>query len=152
MIRQNRDFRRRRPMQSYLTIRINIIFITFVGTIKQGSALVLASAVHFQNKWKKEFTQTKSAMFCLSAKEHIEIQMMHQTGHFKYFKDDINKFAALELPYQVYKLYELITVGYVLLIARRARARTHTHSEAVSRCWSYCPTKWTRLRIWRSGS
>lgn len=73
----------------------------FVGTITKGSSLVLVSAVHFQNKWKNEFIETKPAMFCLSAEKHIEITMMKQTNYFKYYKDVENKFAAVELPYEV---------------------------------------------------
>jgi serpin B len=70
------------------------------GNIDQNTVLVLASAVHFQNMWKDKFTEIKNNMFCLSPDEHIEIQMMHRTGYYNYYKDDINKFAALEIPYQ----------------------------------------------------
>jgi len=68
-------------------------------SINKSTAMVLASAVHFQNAWKSPFAETKAAMFCLSAEEHIPIRMMHQTGYFKYYKDEHNKFAVLELPY-----------------------------------------------------
>lgn len=71
------------------------------GDIKKDTVLVLASAVHFQNLWKKQFTETKNASFCLTATNHIDIKMMHQTGHFKYHKDDKLKFAAVEIPYKV---------------------------------------------------
>lgn len=73
----------------------------FLGSIAESTAMVLASAVHFQNTWKRPFAETKTAMFCLSAKQHIPIRMMHQTGYFNYYKDERNKFAALELPYDV---------------------------------------------------
>ncbi|CAI6368264.1 unnamed protein product [Macrosiphum euphorbiae] len=79
------------------------------GDIKKDTVLVLASAVHFQNSWKKEFTETKNASFCLTAKNHIDIKMMHQTGNFKYFKDDKLKFAAVEIPYKVGG-YEMLIV------------------------------------------
>ncbi|XP_015380516.1 PREDICTED: leukocyte elastase inhibitor-like [Diuraphis noxia] len=64
------------------------------GDINKDTALVLASAVHFQNLWKSPFTNTKNASFCLTATKHINIKMLHQTGHFKYFKDDRYKFSA----------------------------------------------------------
>lgn len=98
--RQNRTCRVVRCDTIIMIIMIITCF-TVVGTIKQDSTLVLVSAVHFQNKWKNEFTNTKNAMFCVSAEEHIEVQMLHQTNLFKYYKDPVNKFAALELPYKV---------------------------------------------------
>lgn len=72
-----------------------------LGDITKDTVLVLASAVHFQNLWKKPFVETKNASFCLTAKNHINIKMLHQTGHFKYYKDDHFKFAAVEIPYKV---------------------------------------------------
>nr|BAH71701.1 ACYPI008775 [Acyrthosiphon pisum] len=48
------------------------------GEIKKETVLVLASAVHFQNLWKKQFAETKNASFCLTATNHIDIKMMHQ--------------------------------------------------------------------------
>jgi len=71
------------------------------GDINKDTLLVLASAVHFKNVWKQPFTETKKASFCLSATNHIDIQMLHQTGHFKYYKDNHNKFSAVEIPYKV---------------------------------------------------
>jgi serpin B len=70
------------------------------GDINKDTVLVLASAVHFQNLWKKPFTETKNASFCLTATNHIDIKMLHQTGHFKYYKDNHFKFAAVEIPYK----------------------------------------------------
>jgi serine protease inhibitor len=51
-----------------------------LGDISKDTLLVLASAVHFKNVWKQPFTETKKASFCLSATNHIDIQMLHQTG------------------------------------------------------------------------
>lgn len=73
----------------------------FVGTIRPDTKLVLASAVHFQNDWEKEFKESKMERFCLTAQEHIQVNMMHQTDYFQYYKDEQNKFAAIELPYTV---------------------------------------------------
>ena len=72
-----------------------------LGEISKDTVLVLASAVHFQNAWKVPFTETKNASFCLTATNHIDIKMMHQKGHFKYYKDDYYKFSAVEIPYKV---------------------------------------------------
>lgn len=71
------------------------------GDINKDTVLALASAVHFQNSWKSPFTETKNASFCLTPKNHIDIKMLHQTGHFKYYKDDHFKFSAVEIPYKV---------------------------------------------------
>ncbi|XP_025207970.1 leukocyte elastase inhibitor-like [Melanaphis sacchari] len=70
------------------------------GTIDRDTVLVLASAVHFQNVWKNQFTGTKNASFCLTPTKHMDVEMMHQTGHFRYHKDDSYKFSAVELPYK----------------------------------------------------
>lgn len=75
------------------------------GTIDSSTLLVLASAVHFQNKWEEPFTETKSEKFCLNPKTHIDIEMMHQTQYYKYYKDEQNKFAAVQIPYQVSAIY-----------------------------------------------
>lgn len=77
-----------------------IVGIFKPGEISKDTVLVLASAVHFQNAWKVPFTETKNASFCLTATNHIDIKMMHQKGHFKYYKDDYYKFSAVEIPYK----------------------------------------------------
>ncbi|VVC37412.1 Serpin domain [Cinara cedri] len=69
------------------------------GTIDSSTVLVLASAVYFKNKWKNQFKETKKGMWCLTAKDHIQTQMMHQTDYFYYYKDDQNNFSAVKLPY-----------------------------------------------------
>ncbi|VVC37411.1 Serpin domain [Cinara cedri] len=77
--------------------KINKLFDS--GTIDSSTVMVLASAVYFKNKWTNQFKETKKSKWCLTAKDHIDIQMMHQTGEFTYYKDDQNKFAAVSLPY-----------------------------------------------------
>lgn len=74
-------------------------------------------------------------MFCLSAKEHIKIQMMHQTGHFGYYKDPVNKFAALELPYKVRTRLTNCISRCILLIAHfvPAAAKRFRHVGRVAR-------------------
>lgn len=69
-------------------------------TIDRKTVLVLASAVYFQNAWKKKFTSTKNASFCLTPTKHIDVEMMHQIGHFRYHKDENYEFSAVELPYK----------------------------------------------------
>lgn len=73
----------------------------FVGSIDGNTMLILISAVYFQNSWKNEFKETKTASFCLTPTNYIDIQMMHQTGFFYYFKDNKNHFSAVEIPYKV---------------------------------------------------
>lgn len=63
--------------------------------------LILTSIVQFKNDWEKEFVESKMERFCLSATKHIQVNMMHQTDYFPYYKDEKNKFAAVELPYNV---------------------------------------------------
>lgn len=71
------------------------------GDINKDTVLALVSAVHFQNSWKSPFTATKNSSFCLTPTKHIDIKMLHQTGHFKYYKDEHYKFSAVEIPYKV---------------------------------------------------
>lgn len=70
------------------------------GTIDMNTVLILASAVHFRNAWKNQFTDTKNASFCLTPSKHIDVEMMHKAGLFRYYKDDRYKFSAVELPYK----------------------------------------------------
>lgn len=77
---------------------------TVLGAIDDSTLMVLASAVHFQNKWKDEFKEIKTEKFCVNSKKHIDVQMMHNTEYYDYYKDEQNKFAALELPYQVRRI------------------------------------------------
>lgn len=88
-----------------------------LGDIDKDTVLVLASAVHFQNVWKQQFTETKKSSFCLSATKHIDITMMHQTGHFNYYKDNHNKFSAVEIPYKVqYRSYLDFTFKILIIV------------------------------------
>jgi serine protease inhibitor len=66
--------------------------------------LVLTSIVNFKNDWEKEFVESKMGRFCLSSTNHIQANMMHLTEYFPYYKDEKNKFAAIELPYNVLHL------------------------------------------------
>ncbi|XP_050430575.1 uncharacterized protein LOC126839339 [Adelges cooleyi] len=70
------------------------------GVINADSSLVLASAVHFKSRWDSLFMEVKKESFCLSATNHIDVQMMHQTDYFDYYKNDNDKFAAIKLPYK----------------------------------------------------
>ncbi|XP_015380529.1 PREDICTED: serpin B3-like [Diuraphis noxia] len=78
--------------------KISNIFET--GTIDRDTVLVLASAVYFRNAWKNQFTDTMNASFCLTPSKHIDVEMMRQRGHFRYYKDDSYNFSAIELPYK----------------------------------------------------
>lgn len=83
-------------------------YYVIIGTIDRNTLLVLVSAVHFQNVWKNQFTDTKQASFYLTPTNYIDVQMMHKTDIFLYFKDDINKFSAIEIPYQVCSLHRAV--------------------------------------------
>lgn len=75
------------------------------GAIDSSTLMVLASAVHFQNKWKEPFNEVKNGKFCLNPKTHVDIEMMHQTEYYKYYKDEQNKFAVVQIPYMVRAIY-----------------------------------------------
>lgn len=70
------------------------------GAIDKDTVLVLASVAYFRNAWKNQFTDTKNASFCLTPSKHIDVEMMHQRGLFRYHQDDRYKFSAVELPYK----------------------------------------------------
>lgn len=139
-----------------------------VGTIDRDTVLVLASVAYFRNAWKNQFTDTKNASFCLTPSKHIDVEMMHQSGLFRYYQDDRYKFSAVELPYKVYNfcflLFFLQKKGQLFNINTSYASRIisvtpstiqrllllWTTRQVVSICWSYCRTGRTGWTIWKT--
>jgi serpin B len=67
--------------------------------INTGTRLVLTNAIYFKGTWASQFKPilTKDAPFNVSKTVKVQTPMMHQTGHFRYIKE--NGVAAIELPY-----------------------------------------------------
>jgi serpin B len=61
--------------------------------------LVLTNAIYFKGTWTSQFkpTLTKDAPFNVSKTVKVQTPMMHQTGRFRYIKE--NGVAVIELPY-----------------------------------------------------
>lgn len=72
-----------------------------LGSITQGTALVLANAVHFKSGWLHKFKETHDETFYLTPSKEITVKMMHLIKDLQYYHDSDLKFAALELPYEV---------------------------------------------------
>ena len=78
------------------------------GGVDKQTAMVLTNAIYFKGDWKTKFDKkdTKHEDFAISAKEKIEIDMMHIKEKFKYYSDE--KMQAIELPYKDNKLSMLV--------------------------------------------
>ncbi|MEW6229028.1 MAG: serpin family protein [Bacillota bacterium] len=61
--------------------------------------LVLTNAIYFKGKWEIQFKpeDTKVMSFYVSAKEKVDVPMMHQTAKFNYAEND--QAQILEMPY-----------------------------------------------------
>ncbi len=66
----------------------------------RNTRLILVNAIYFKGKWQDAFKKndTKPMSFYLNANETKNVDMMHQTGNFKYSTDDLCH--ILELPYK----------------------------------------------------
>ena len=69
------------------------------GVLDTDTPLVLTNAIYFKGTWASKFTvaATKDAPFNVSKIVKVQTPMMHQTGHFRFIKE--NGVAAIELPY-----------------------------------------------------
>jgi serpin B len=68
--------------------------------VKSDTALILTNAIYFKGLWESQFSKkhTDVANFRISANESARVDMMNQTGRFRYL--DEAAFQALELPYR----------------------------------------------------
>ncbi len=76
--------------------------------VDEWTAMVLTNAIYFKGDWKIKFEKkdTERGPFAVSAKDKVEIDMMHIEEKFKYYSDE--KLRALELPYKGNELSMLV--------------------------------------------
>jgi len=76
--------------------------------VNPDTALVLTNAIYFKGEWKNKFSwwRTRHRDFKVSAKNKVEVHMMHLKKGFKYYEDE--KIQALELPYKGDELSMLV--------------------------------------------
>ncbi|MGD0682754.1 MAG: serpin family protein [Terracidiphilus sp.] len=70
------------------------------GALDTDTPLVLTNAIYFKGTWASQFKPiaTKVEPFNVSKTVKVQTPMMHQTGHFRFIKE--NGVAAIELPYE----------------------------------------------------
>jgi len=70
------------------------------GALDTDTPLVLTNAIYFKGTWASQFKPlfTKDAPFNVSKTVKVQTPMMHQTGHFRFIKED--GVEAIELPYE----------------------------------------------------
>jgi serpin B len=68
--------------------------------ITPDTLLILTNAIYFKALWESPFRKedTRSEPFHLAAKEEKPVEMMNQSGRFRYY--DAGRVRALELPYR----------------------------------------------------
>src|SRR5262249_37698595 len=68
--------------------------------VDRTTMLVLTNAIYFKGLWESQFLKKNTApdTFHLSATDSTRVDMMKQSGRFRYF--DEGSFQALELPYR----------------------------------------------------
>jgi serpin B len=78
------------------------------GGVDRLTLLVLTNAIYFKGEWKTKFEtkDTKRADFAISAKDKVEIDLMHITENFKYYAD--KRLEVIELPYKGDELSMLV--------------------------------------------
>jgi serine protease inhibitor len=70
------------------------------GAVTKATSLVLTNAVYFLGSWEQPFdekTTAKSDFFVTPGKK-IEVEMMNNFGHFKYYENE--ELQAISLPYK----------------------------------------------------
>ncbi|XP_077125882.1 serpin B3-like [Ranitomeya variabilis] len=72
------------------------------GSLNESSVVALVNAIYFKGKWANKFnpTNTKEGTFHVNKNEKKTIQMMSQSGKFKYLALPEFKSKALMLPYE----------------------------------------------------
>jgi serpin B len=78
------------------------------GSVDKLTVLVLTNAIYFKGDWKIKFekSDTRRADFAISAKDKVEIDLMHLKENFKYYEDE--KMQVLELPYKSNEISMLV--------------------------------------------
>lgn len=61
--------------------------------------------MYFKGLWKQEFHNTENNIFYLNHKDKVMVKMMMMRHDLKYYYDEKLKSGALELYFEVNKLY-----------------------------------------------
>ena len=82
------------------------------GGVDEQTALVLTNAIYFKGEWKTKFRWWKTwrADFAVSAKDKVEVPLMHLKEDFKYYEDE--KLQAIELPYKGNEISMLVLLPW----------------------------------------
>jgi len=74
------------------------------GALDPLTTLVLCNAIYFKGDWQSPFEKrnTREAVFHVTAKDNVKVQMMTQTTFFKH--KDFGEFSAIEMLYKGYDL------------------------------------------------
>jgi len=73
----------------------------FTDSINEGTALVLANAVHFKSAWAHKFNDAEDDFFYVTPSNKVTVKMMTLVHDLQYYHDSDLKYSALELPYEV---------------------------------------------------
>ncbi len=78
------------------------------GGVTPEVVLVLTNAVYFKGEWQTKFEKrdTERADFTISAKDKVNVPLMHLKENFKYYEDE--KLQVLEMPYKSDELSMLV--------------------------------------------
>lgn len=70
------------------------------GSIKGDTRLVLTNAIYFKGNWADQFDKkaTREELFEVSADQKIKTPMMHRTGHYGYYENEIVQ--MLSIPFK----------------------------------------------------
>ena len=71
------------------------------GMLSSDTRLVLVNAIYFKGLWLQPFLkeETFPGTFFVAANEKVQVQMMRQEGHFKFFESKELGCQILEMPY-----------------------------------------------------
>ena len=71
------------------------------GMLSSDTRLVLVNAIYFKGLWLQPFLkeETFPGTFCVAANQKVQVQMMRQEAHFKFFESEELGCQILEMPY-----------------------------------------------------
>ena len=108
-----RDMRRRDTLEvvnSFVRDRTKGRIAGILDQMPDDAGLVAINAMHFKDRWKKEFDQagTRPMVFHRRRGDFLDVPMMHSgEGRFRFRQDE--RFIAAELPYNTER-YKLVMV------------------------------------------